>query len=454
MENKERLAKEPVGRLLLSLSLPAVMSQLINALYNIVDRIFIGHIPGNGAAALTGVGVCFPILMLISAFANLVGMGSAPRAAIYMGKKKNDTAEKILGNAFSALVGVSVILTLSFLLFREPMLHLFGASRITMEYAKSYSTIYVMGTIFVQLTMGLSLFISTQGFTKESMKIVVTGAVINIGLDPLFIFAFKQGVRGAAMATVISQGVTAVLVIRFFRGNKTMLRLKKENFRVQWTILGPCLALGIAPFVMISTESILQLCFNKSLLRYGGDLAVGAMTILASIMQFGLLPLNGITQGGQPIISYNYGAGNIQRVREAFRKQTLLCFAYASLIWAVVMFIPGIPVGFFTSEAKLYGLSKRYIRIYGAGMLCLGLQVSCQQAFIAFGNAKTSTFLAFFRKLIMLIPLIYILPHIMENKVKAVFLAEPISDIVAAAVTCTMFFFQFKKIRECKVKGV
>ena len=313
------LGKEPVKHLLFVLAVPAITSQLVNALYNMVDRMYIGHIPFEGAAALTGVGVCFPIIMIVSAFASLIAMGGAPRAGIFMGKNDNNTAEKILGNCFSALIAVAVVLTAVVLIFKEPLLYLFGASENTIGYAKSYITIYACGTIFVQLTLGLNAFISTQGFSRISMMTVVIGAVTNIILDPVFIFLFDMGVRGAALATIISQAISGVWAFRFLRGNNTNLKLKKQNMKIEKNILLPCVALGIAPIVMTSTESILVLCFNSSLLKYGGDLAVGAMTILSSIMQFALLPMQGFTQGGQPIISYNYGTGNMERVKKAFK---------------------------------------------------------------------------------------------------------------------------------------
>lgn len=440
------LGKEPVKHLLFVLAVPAITSQLVNALYNMVDRMYIGHIPFEGAAALTGVGVCFPIIMIVSAFASLIAMGGAPRAGIFMGKNDNNTAEKILGNCFSALIAVAVVLTAVVLVFKEPLLYLFGASENTIGYAKSYITIYACGTIFVQLTLGLNAFISTQGFSRISMMTVVIGAVTNIILDPVFIFLFDMGVKGAALATIISQAISGVWAFRFLRGNNTNLKLKKQNMKIEKNILLPCVALGIAPFVMTSTESILVLCFNSSLLKYGGDLAVGAMTILSSIMQFALLPMQGFTQGGQPIISYNYGAGNMERVKKAFKIQTVCCFTYAFLLWAIVELIPSLPVSIFTNDPKLAELSCWALRIYMASVALMGFQISCQQTFIAFGNSKKSAFLAIFRKILVLIPLIYILPLFMEDKIFAVFLAEPVADIIAVATTVTMFTFEIRKI--------
>lgn len=446
MSREVDLGKEPVGRLLAILALPAITSQVINALYNMVDRMYIGHIEGIGADALTGVGVCFPIIMIVSAFAYLLGMGGAPRASICMGKKQNQAAEKILGNCFLALVLVAFALTAIVLLFHEPLLYLFGASDQTIGYASEYIKIYAIGTLFVQLTLGMNAFISAQGFSTVSMLTVVIGAITNIILDPIFIFLFHMNVSGAALATILSQAISAVWAVRFLMGNKTVLRLKRENMRFEWKVFAPCVALGIAPFAMQATESVLVLCFNSSLLRYGGDLAVGAMTILSSIMQFAMLPMQGLTQGGQPIISYNYGANNPQRVKRAFQLQTIVCFSYSTLMWAAVMLVPSLFVSIFTNDPALASISVWALRIYMTGVLLMGLQVSCQQAFIAFGNSKVSAFLAVFRKIIVLIPLIYILPQFLDDQVFAVFLAEPIADTIAVATTVTLFVINFKKL--------
>lgn len=444
MSGEVNLGREPVGRLLFTLAVPAITSQLVNALYNMIDRMYIGHIPEIGSAALTGVGICFPLIMIISAFACLIGMGGAPRASIYMGKQDNGTAERILGNCFSALIAVALILTAVVLIFKEPLLYLFGASENTIGYAKEYMGIYAVGTLFVQLTLGMNAFISAQGFSRVSMMTVIIGAVTNIILDPVFIFLLHMDVAGAALATILSQALSAVWAVCFLCGKKTVLRLKKENFRISSKILFPCIGLGVAPFVMQSTESVLVLCFNSSLLRYGGDLAVGAMTILSSVMQFAMLPLQGFTQGGQPIISYNYGAGDLERVKKGFRLQTICCFTYAFVLWAAVELLPGVFVAVFTSDPQLAGLAKWALRIYMAAVLLMGIQISCQQSFIALGNSRVSAFLAIFRKIIVLIPLIFILPHFLNDKVFAVFLAEPIADAVAVATTSTLFYREFK----------
>ena len=440
------LGKEPIGRLLLVLAIPTIASQVINALYNMVDRMYIGHIPEIGAAALTGVGVSFPIIMIVSAFAALVGMGGAPQASIAMGRKDHDKAEKILGNCFTSLAVVAVILTIIVLVFKTPLLYLFGASSNTISYAEDYIEIYAVGTIFVQMTLGLNMFISAQGFSMISMLTVVIGAVTNIILDPVFIFGFHMGVQGAAVATVLSQALSAVWAVKFLTGKSTVLHLKKKCMKIEWKVMAPCVALGVAPFIMQSTESVLVLCFNSSLLKYGGDMAVGAMTILSSIMQFAMLPLQGLTQGGQPIISYNYGARNVERVKKGFKLLLIACLCYSTLMWAAAQLVPQLLVMIFTNDPQLMKLAVWALRIYMAGVLLMGAQVACQQTFIAFGNAKISTFLAILRKIIVLISMIYILPVFMKDKVLGVFMAEPIADTIAVCTTCVMFFISFKKL--------
>lgn len=453
MSQEVDLGKEHVGHLLFILAVPAITSQVVNALYNMVDRMYIGHIPEVGSAALTGVGVCFPIIMIISAFAYLFGMGGAPRASIFMGKKDNDTAEKILGNCTTSLMIIAVLLTVLVLIFQEPLLYLFGASENTIGYAMDYMTIYAIGTIFVQLTLGLNAFISAQGFSKISMLTVVIGAVTNIVLDPIFIFGLNMGVQGAAVATVMSQALSAIWAFWFLSGKNTILKLKRENLKINFHILLPCIALGVAPFAMQATESVLVLCFNSSLLKYGGDLAVGAMTILSSVMQFAMLPLQGLTQGGQPIISYNYGAKQGDRVQKAFKLQTISCFSYSSILWLLIMIFPSLFVAIFTSDPQLTEITIWALRIYMAGVLLMGIQISCQQTFIAFGNSKKSAFLAVFRKILVLIPLIYILPMFISDQVFAVFLAEPIADTIAVLTTSTMFYFEMKnKMKEMQTK--
>ena len=440
------LAKEPIGHLLWVLAVPAITSQVVNALYNMVDRMYIGHIPEVGSVALTGVGVCFPLIMIVSAFAYLFGIGGAPRASIYMGKKQNDMAEKIMGNSFVSLCIIAILLTIAMLIGARPLLYLFGASANTIGYAMDYIQIYAIGTIFVQLTLGLNAFISCQGFSLISMFTVCIGAVTNIVLDPIFIFGFGMGVQGAALATVLSQAFSAAWAIYFLCSSKSVLRLQKKNLSLSASIMLSCIALGVAPFLMQATESVLVLCFNSSLLRYGGDLAVGAMTILSSVMQFAMLPLQGITQGGQPIISYNYGAKLSDRVKRSFRLQTLACLGYSTILWAMVLLFPGLFVAIFTNDPELTEITCWALRIYMSTVLLMGIQISCQQSFIAFGNSKISAFLAVLRKMLLLIPLIYILPMLIPDKVFAVFLAEPIADTIAVATTAILFYREFKKM--------
>lgn len=449
MKKKETtdLGKDSLGRLLLKLAIPAILAQLVNMLYNIVDRIYIGHIPGEGALALTGLGLCFPIIMLVMAFSGLVGMGGAPRAAIYMGKGEVEKAENILGNCVTMLTGVSVILTAVFLIFGENLLYLFGASETTMPYALPYMRIYVCGTIFVQFALGLNSFITTQGFATISMTTVIIGAALNIILDPIFIYAFGMGVEGAALATIVSQAVSALWVVRFLCGKKTKLRIQKKNLRLKKEFILPVLALGISPFVMQSTESLINISFNSSLSKYGGDMAVGAMTILSSVMQLVWLPLSGLTQGAQPIISYNFGAGNIQRVKKTFRMLLVCALGFSFLMGSVIMLFPEVFVNIFNKDSQeLFEITVWAMRIFMAGTIILGIQSACQQTFLALGQAKISLVLACLRKIILMIPLIFILPHLCRDKVFGVFLAEPVSDVIAVLVTATTFAIAFPRI--------
>lgn len=435
-----------MGRLLLRLALPAVTAQLVNMLYNIVDRIYIGHIPDVGAAALTGVGVTFPVIMVIAAFSALIGMGGAPRASIKMGQKDDAGAEEIMGNCLTVLVGISVVLTAVFLFFGRDLLLLFGASEDTIGYASSYMNIYVCGTIFVQLALGMNSFISSQGFAKTSMITVVIGAAINIALDPLFIFTFGLGVQGAALATILSQAVSAVWVMCFLRGKKTHLRIRRCYLRPKASVMLPVLALGVSPFIMQSTESLVNIALNSSLQTYGGDLAVGAMTILASLMQVLTLPIMGIAQGAQPIAGFNFGAGKNDRVRKTFQLLLISSVTFSTVLWLAMMLIPQVFISLFNNDPDLMKVTVWAVRIYMGGAFALGAQFACQQTFIAVGQAKVSLLLALLRKIVLLIPLIYILPNFFADRVFAVFLAEPVSDLLAATITVITFSLQFGKI--------
>lgn len=447
------LATQPVVKLFFKLSIPSVLAQIVNLLYNMVDRIFIGHIKDVGDIALTGVGVCFPLIILISAFSCLCGMGGAPKAAIKMGEGKIKEANKILGNCFVVTIIFSILLTIVVQIFKEPILYTFGASENTIKYALDYINIYSLGTIFIMISLGLNAFITTQGFSKISMRNVVIGALINIVLDPLFIFGFNLGVKGAAIATIIAQAISAILVISFFFGKKTILKLTFENMKLDIRIILSVMALGLSPFIMQSTESIISICFNTSLYKYGGDVAVGAMTILTSLMQFAMLPLQGFASGAQPIVSYNYGAKNPDRIKQVFKVLLIICVSFSTLFWLFAMIIPNVLVSIFTIEQELIIFASKALRIYMAVICLFGIQIACQQTFVSLGNAPVSLFLAVFRKIIVLIPLIYILPSIMENKCNAIFLAEPIADFVAVSVTATMFYFIFKKSMKEIEKG-
>ena len=445
-QDKEFLGKEPIGKLLLKLALPTVAAQLINMLYNIVDRIYIGHIPKIGADALTGVGVCMPLIMMVSAFAALVGFGGSPRVSIAMGKKENDSAEKILGNCFTTQILVSLVLTVVLLVWNRDLLMAFGASENTIGYGTRYMNIYSIGTIFVQLTLGMNAFITAQGFARTGMLSVLIGAVSNIILDPIFIFGLNMDVQGAALATIISQALSCIWVISFLFGRKTILKIRKKNMRLAASVIFPCLALGASTFIMQASESVISVCFNASLQKYGGDIAVGAMTILTSVMQFAMLPLQGLGQGAQPIISYNYGAGSSKRVKDAFKLLLKISFGYALLLWALVMLLPGVFVRMFNSDPVLITFTKTALRAYLAALFMMGIQLACQMTFNSLGRAVESIIVAITRKFVLLLPLIFILPRIFtDNKTMAVYLAEPIADFLAVSFTIVLFTIQFRQ---------
>ena len=443
--NKEFLGTEPIGKLLFRLSIPTVVAQLINMLYNIVDRIYIGHMPGDGSLALTGVGVCMPLILLVAAFAALVSSGGAPRASIFMGKKDLESAEKTLGNCFGLQIIVSVILTAVLLIWNEELLLAFGASENTIGYATDYMSIYAIGTLFVQMTLGMNTFITAQGFTTISMISVIIGAVCNIALDPLFIFGLNMGVKGAALATILSQAISCVWVIAFLCSKRTRLRIQKKNLRLQRKIILPCIALGTAAFIMQASESVISICFNSSLLEYGGDIAVGAMTIMVSVMQFAMLPLQGIAQGAQPITSYNYGAKNADRVKKTFRLLLITCMTYSVTLWAAVMLFPKLFVGIFTPDKALIDFAAPMLQIYLGGLCLFGIQIACQMTFTSLGKAANSIIVAVVRKFVLLLPLIYIMPRMIADQTKAVYMAEPVADVIAVTFTAILFSVQFKK---------
>ncbi len=440
------LATEPIGKLLFKLAVPTVTAQLINMLYNIVDRIFIGHMPGVGDLALTGVGVCLPIIMTVSAFAALAGSGGAPRASIFMGRQDKESAERTLSGCFTLLVTVSVILTVLLLVFHRPLLLSFGASENTIDYAADYMSIYAVGTLFVQLTLGMNAFITAQGFAKTGMFTVLIGALCNVVLDPLFIYVFDLGVKGAALATVVSQFISCAWVVSFLFGKRTLLRIKREYLGLHPRIVLPCVALGLAPFVMQASESVISVCFNASLLKYGGDTAVGAMTILTSVMQFVMLPMNGLGQGAQPITSYNYGAKNIDRIKKTVRLLIIVSMTYSVSLWTAIMLAPEFFASIFTPDPILLAFTAKALRIYCGSLLLFGIQIACQMTFIALGNAKSSIIVAVVRKFVLLLPLIYLMPALLSDRTMAVYSAEPIADFLAVSFTAVLFAYRFKKV--------
>ena len=446
MNRNEMMAKEPVGRLIIKLTIPTITAQLINALYNIVDRIYLGHIPGAGGLVLTGVGVTFPILMLITAFANFIGAGGAPIAAIQLGSGNKEKAEDILNQGFTCLIILSVALTMFFMIFKKPLLYAFGASEITYPYANDYISTYLIGTIFVQICLGMNTFITAQGYSSFAMVTTLIGAVLNIALDPLFIFVFNMGARGAALATIISQGVSMIWVISFLRGKRTLLRLNPKKFRIKKEIMLPVFALGVSPFIMASTEAAINIVFNSTLQRTGGDIAVGAMTIIASIMSFIWMPLQGFAMGAQPVISFNFGARNNKRVSSAFKIMMITCVSYACSCTILIEAFPNIFLSAFTSDQALKEYAIPLTRIYFLGIGIFGSQMACQQTFLGLGQTKLSLFLALLRKVLLLIPLVFILSSIIG--VKGVFIAEPISDITSALTAITLPISNFKKIIE------
>ena len=444
-DNKEMLGTAPIGKLLFKLAVPTVVAQLINMLYNIVDRIYIGHMPGDGSLALTGVGVCMPIIMIISAFASMISSGGAPKASIYMGSGDNRSAERIMGGCFSLQLIISAVLTGVLLLWNEDLLLLFGASGNTIGYATDYMNIYAIGTVFVQLTLGMGAFITAQGFTKVSMVTVLIGAISNIILDPIFIFALDMGVKGAPLATILSQAISCVWVLSFLTGKKSYLKLRKQDMKIDGKLVFPCLALGLSTFIMQSSESVISVCFNSSLLKYGGDIAVGAMTILTSVMQFAMLPMQGIAQGAQPISSYNYGAKNADRVKKTFRLLLLACLVYSFAVWGAIMLLPEAFAGIFTPDVAMIAFTAKALRIY-CGVLCIfGIQIACQMTFVSTGNASCSIIVAIVRKFVLLLPLIYLMPRLVADQAMGVYTAEPVADLIAVTFTSILFAVQFRK---------
>lgn len=441
------LQNEKIGKLLFKLAVPSVLAQLVSLLYTVIDRVYIGHIKDIGSTALTGIGLCMPIIVIINAFINLIAQGGAPLSSIAMGRDDKEGAEKILGNCTSSLAIIGIVLTMVFLFFGKSLLMLFGASGNTISYAHSYMMIYVSGSIFVMFALGLNQFIIAQGFTKFSMISVCLGAITNIILDPIFIFVFDLGVKGAAIATVISQLLSCIFVVYFLNSKRSILHIKKKYFKLDYKIMIPVMSLGLAPFIMQATEAALNLSFNYSLQKYGGDIAVGAMTIASTVLQMFWIPCNGIGQGAQPIISNNYGAGNVERVKKTVKLLFIVMEVYMMTCWSITMAFPEIFIRMFSnSNGALFNTSRWALRVYIGSMGLFGLQSATQQVFVSTGQAKASIFIASLRKVILLIPFIFILPIFMSNKVLAVFLAEPVSDIISVTAAFTIFRIKFPEM--------
>ena len=438
MTNEEKLGSAPLFRLMMSMGIPTLVAQIINLLYNIIDRIYIGHIPEVGATALTGVGLALPMIVIISAFSAFVGAGGAPLSAIALGRGKKEEAERILGNGFSLLLVFSAFLMILFFIIKRPVLFLIGASDATFPFAAEYMTIYIFGTLFVQISLGMNPYITAQGCSRTAMLSVLIGAVLNIALDPLFIFGFGMGIRGAALATVISQFVSAVWVLRFLTRKERAMGIRKNYLKIRGKIVAKIMSLGVAPFIMQATESFISIVMNSGLQRYGGDMYVGTLTIMQSVMQFVSIPVSGFTQGVQPIMSYNFGAGNIERVKKTYFTMLGIVMSYTILLTISIMAIPGIFARMFTDSSELISLVEKILPVFVCGMLVFGVQMSSQTTFLALGQARISLFIALLRKVILLIPLAIILPKL-TGDVMFIYYAEPISD-VTSALTCGILF--------------
>lgn len=442
------LGTEKISKLFLKMVIPSVISQLVVLIYNMVDRIFIGHIPEIGSIALTGVGICMPVAMIVSACAQLMGVGGAPLASMALGKNDKEEAEKILGTCCFGMIAISIFLTITGLVFSEQILYFFGASENTILYAKEYLNIYLLGTVFVILTIGLTAFITAQGFTEVTMLSVVLGAGLNVVLDPLLMFVCRMGVRGAAIASVLSQVISVVIAVAFLMKQKNTIRLRRKYIRFDNKRLGASMKLGLSPCIMVATDSFVSIAFNRSLLQYGGDLAVGSMTIFSTVMQMVTLPLQGFSQGAQPVTSYNFGAGNWKRVAGNLKLLLTVSMSYSCLMWGIILLSPQTLIGLFTSNHSLIEYSIKMMRVYFAVVGMMGIQFACQNSFLALGNARISIILALLRKVFLLLPFIYILPHVLGGKVESVFLAEPLADFLAVTVTGILFFKEYRKLQQ------
>lgn len=447
-QREEAMRSAPIPSLILKLALPAIMAQAINILYNIIDRMYIGHIPEIGEMALAGVGVTFPIILLISAFSQLIGAGGAPLAAIALGNGNRRKAEEMLSTGFFTLILIAIALTVLFQIIKHPVLMAFGAGEETVGYAEDYLSIYLMGTIFVQMALGMNPFITCQGRSGTAMLSVLIGAVMNLILDPVFIFLFGMGVEGAAVATVISQAVSTVWVIGFLSSSKSGIRLSLQRPRIQLSLLGKIAALGVSPFIMQFTECLINIVFNSQLKRHGGDLYVGSMTIMQSVMQILFVLTAGLNQGVQPIISYNYGAAQYDRVKKAYRINFASSISIMLVLTCLVMVWPGLLARMFTDDRELLDIVTRHMPVFVCGMTVFGIQNAAQCAFVGLGQAKISLFLACLRKVFLLIPLAWILPNFLG--VSGVYIAEPISDVLSASTAGILFLLNINKILDKK----
>ena len=435
-----------VRRQIISQAVPLTLAQVVQLLYNVVDRIYIGHLPEEGSMALTGLGVTFPVIVLIAAFTNLLGTGGTPLFSIARGKRDEADAERIIGNVFALLTVASVALFAFCYVLRRPILFLFGASEASIVYADDDLGIYLLGTFFSMITAGMNGYINAQGFPRIGMLTTVMGAVINIVLDPICIFTLGMGVRGAALATVISQAISALWVLRFLTGKKAILRLKRQYIRIERDRTRRIMSLGLSGFVMQGTNSLVQIACNSQLQLYGGDLYVGVMTVINSVREILSLPVGGIANGSQPVLGYNYGAGRNDRVKEGIRFVSLLGTGYTALAWLVVMLIPGALMSIFISDAATIAVGTRMLNLYFIGFVMMSFQFAGQSTFQSLGRAKYAIFFAIFRKVVIVVPLTLLLPRLGLG-VEGVFLAEPISNTIGGLFCfATMWRTVYKKL--------
>lgn len=447
MDTKNDFSKGSVAKNIWSLAVPMTVAQLVNVLYSVVDRIYIGHLPDASTEALTGIGLALPVITMITAFSNLFGMGGAPLCSIARGAGDVKRAEKIMGNSFTLLLMTGVILMAFCYLTMRPMLYLFGASDQTYPYAQAYLSVYLTGTLFVMISLGMNNFINAQGFGKMGMLTVLIGAVLNIVLDPVFIFGFHMGVYGAAAATVISQGVSAAYVFWFLRGNHVLFRLNKKDMRLEGKLIREITGLGLSGFVMSVTNGSVQIVCNAMLSWYGGDLYVGVMTVINSVREIITMPVNGLTNGAQPVIGFNYGAGEYERVKKAIRFMGTSCIVFTCAVWAVLFAVPQFFIHLFNSEPELLEAGVGAFRIYFFGIFLMALQFTGQSTFVALGKSKQAVFFSLLRKAIIVIPLTICLPMIGGLGVNGVFLAEPVSNLIGGvACFATMYVTVYRKL--------